>query len=175
MGLDGVEIAMMWEESFGISLDDAMLSRVCTPRDAVELIAAQLEPVDGPSFCPTLRAFHLMRSSVRQVLKEPELRVRPGDKLKQFYGTRGRSWFWEEMQRETGIEEFRVSRMLFRSAGVDNAMRVLVTRHLASLRHPGEPWTRGLIRFGVRQAVTAVTGREGFPDDARFVEDLGID
>ena len=66
MGLDAVEIVMLWEENFGIRIEDSEAFELTTPRQAIDLISTKLRVVSASSFCPGLRAFNVFRLGVAQ-------------------------------------------------------------------------------------------------------------
>jgi hypothetical protein len=175
MGLDSVEIVLSWEHTFGIALDDSEVVGLRTPRQAIDLISAKLGASDTPSFCPSMRAFHMFRSGVRQVTGDRHRRVRLPDPLRDVFKGHQQREFWNKFGHATGIEGFRPPATLFRRPAVRDAIELLVARHLRWLLKPSETWTRSLVRSGVRAGVTDVVGAGNFSDDNRFIEDIGMD
>ncbi len=175
MGLDSVEIVMSWEDTFGISLEDSEVTVLRTPRQAIDLISEKLDATDSPSFCPTLRAFHVFRSGVREVTTDSNKRIKLSDTLRSIRAGQRKKEFWNSFGQATGIEGFRQPQILFRRVTVRDVLELLVARHLKRLLKPSENWTRSLVRFGVRYGVTDVVGAQDFSDDDLFIEDIGID
>lgn len=66
MGLDGVELVMVLEESFGVELKDDEVGKAVTPRMVGDLIFAQLSATDEKT-CQTQRAFYVLRKELRQL------------------------------------------------------------------------------------------------------------
>ena len=60
MGLDGVELVMALEESFGVELKDEEVVKTVTPRMVGDLIFAKLSTTDEKT-CQTQRAFYVLR------------------------------------------------------------------------------------------------------------------
>lgn len=175
MGLDSVEIVITWEETFGIPISDSEVVDIRTPRQAMDLISKKLGASDAKSFCPTLRAFHVFRAAVRQVTGDSTRRLRLSESLRDLPAGRWKKVFWKECAAAMGLEGFRPPAVLFRRATVRDAVEDLVARHLHRLRKPSEPWTRTLVRFGVRSGVTCIMGTRNFDDDDDFIKDIGID
>jgi len=174
MGLDAVEIVILWEDTFGISLSDSEVVELQTPQQAINLISTKLCASDAHSFCPTMRAFNVFRSGVREVTGDGHLIVRLSDPLRNFSEGRKKKEFWNEFSHATGVEGFRPPSILFQRATVRDAIELLIARHLKRLLKPSEAWTRSLVRFGVRYGVIDIVGVRDFSDDDRFIEEIGI-
>lgn len=174
MGLDSVEIVMCWEETFEIFISDDEAAGLRTPRQAIELISSKLGVIDAPSFCPTLRAFHLFQATVRKTTSNANQRIKLTDTLRSLQGDFDKAVFWESFQIISGIKKFRPPFFLFRRANVRDVVKALVARHLSKLSNPRGVWTRPLVRFGVRSGITEIMGTKSFSDDDRFIEDIGV-
>ena len=62
MGLDGVELVMALEESFGVELKDDEVFETVTPRKVVDLIYSKLQTTDK-AVCQSQRAFYILRNA----------------------------------------------------------------------------------------------------------------
>lgn len=175
MGLDSVELVLSWEETFGISLEDSDVSELVTTTRAVNLISAKVGAVDTVSYCPAMRAFHVLREGIRRVTGQVTTAISPDDRLSDVRAGRPKKEFWAEFGVAIGLLGFRRPEVLFEQSTVRDAVEVLLACHLRQLRKPHEPWTRSLVRAGVRSGVAYVIGVRDFSDDDRFVQDLGID
>ncbi len=175
MGLDAVEIVMRWEETFGIRIENSEAFELITPKQAIDLISTKLCAVELPSFCPGLRAFHVFRRGIVQTT-DGRVKLLPlNDRFHHLHKSEAAGTFWKHFSDVTGIANFKPPRILFGSATVRKALETILASHLRALLKPGEPWTRQLVRCGVRYGVVDIVGARNFSDDARFVEDIGID
>ena len=76
MGLDGVEIVMKVEETFGISIDDAEAGQIATPGQLIDLVLSKVgRTVDDA--CLTQRAFHRLRAVLMRHLGVRRNQVKP--------------------------------------------------------------------------------------------------
>ena len=80
MGLDAVEIVMEVEEAFGISLEDAEVEKIHTPRELIDAVLGKVAHADG-SACLTQRAFHLVRRSLMNRLGLKRAQITPAVRL----------------------------------------------------------------------------------------------
>lgn len=174
MGLDSVEIVIGWEETFGITIADAEAERLITPGDAIELIAGKLAALDQTWFCPTLRAFHRVRTGIRSAIDNRTKRIAPDNRIRDLHDDISSGQFWERFRAAAELPNFRRPRFLFHRPTVCDLVDAVLNQSLKDLLRPGEPWTRPLIRFGVRHAIADITGSRDFHDTDRFVQDIGI-
>jgi len=171
MGLDSVEIVMGWEAAFGIPIDDEEAFAIRTPRMAIDCIARKLGAVEGPpSACPTLRAFHRLRTSFMRVASIERRNFHPSARLKDLASRRQ----WSDLRATSGIASL-PKPGLFSPKTVGELTRWVVTYALKDLKGAGEPWTRAEIRTIVRMVVAAQLGLKEFEDDDDFVRDLRVD
>lgn len=70
MGLDGVEMVMLWEERFGISIPDSDLERTDTPRKAADLIERTLTDRDEVADRSVIDSF--LRETITDFFGVPE-------------------------------------------------------------------------------------------------------
>jgi acyl carrier protein len=80
MGLDAVEIVMEVEEAFGVSLEDAEVEKIYTPRELIDAVIGKVAHADG-SGCLTQRAFHLVRRSLMNLLGLKRAQITPAVRL----------------------------------------------------------------------------------------------
>ncbi len=170
MGLDTVELVLTWESGFGISINDSHASQLRRVSDAVSLISTQLGAISAPSFCPAQRAFHVLRRSVRQATGDPQRQLNPNKRFPRL-NRHERHRFESDLEDQIGLTGFRGERWNIR-----HMIIALVATDLWRLKRPDEPWTEELVRTGVRYAIRDVAiPNDSFSDDARFIEDLGMD
>lgn len=195
MGLDSVELVMGWEEAFGIDIPDRAVEKMQTVRDASDWIAARLgaRPL-GP--CRTRRAFHRLRRVLGEELGVPRDAVRPETPIvglllvtplpparwSTLRDQLGPGWQLSRVDQGEGA----LPRLAAWLSGPGDRTRRLrqtagdVARDLAAfdadLRPAaGQPWSREAVALMVRRVTIHEIGVNGFGDDARFVEDLGVD
>lgn len=80
MGLDGVELVMSVEESFGITLEDAEAEAILTPGDLINVVLRKVS-VSTASACLAQRAFHRVRASLMRQLALPRATIVPSAAL----------------------------------------------------------------------------------------------
>ncbi len=97
MGLDGVELVMAFEESFGISISDADAAAAVTPGMVVDLICRQLEMTDART-CQTQRAFYLLRRALMGLTQKPRRAIAPATPLSDLFDTRDARVFWPQLK-----------------------------------------------------------------------------
>jgi hypothetical protein len=180
MGLESVEIILAWEESFGITLSEAEAAKLVTTRDAVTCIYAKLRAAE-PSLpedpgCMALRAYYrLKRSCVHHGIDFS--RVRPDAKLADLVPRVNRRKRISAILSYAGFAP--LPRMPFGLQFTSGRLRdyVLdcVISHHGTLRRPGTTWSREQVREVVRAILRAQLVATRFSDDARFVQDLGVD
>ena len=68
MGLDGVEIVMRTEETFGIEIPNKVAARLLTPAALVDYVAANV-PMKATEECRSQQMFYRLRRGFRSQLK----------------------------------------------------------------------------------------------------------
>jgi hypothetical protein len=68
MGLDGVEIVMRTEETFGIEIPNEVAARLVTPAALVDFVAANV-PLNATDECLSQQLFYQLRRGFRSQLK----------------------------------------------------------------------------------------------------------
>ncbi len=179
MGLDGVELVMAWEESFGITITDAEAANLRTPRLATDLIYRKLAAGDtpGPGGCLTQRAFYRLRSAFGGAFAVPRARVRPSTLLDSLLPAGRRREHWQALQTRVGVTRFPklfFGRPPFGCNTVGGLAARLAARQPGCFRQPSEPWTRAQVRSLVRRLIVEQLGIKTFSDDDDFVRDLRV-
>lgn len=95
MGLDAVEIVMDVEDHFGISIQYSESERIRTVGELASLIQSRIEAAQLAT-CPTLASFLRLRSCVREIVADEQLRVRTGTRIVDVLtgSQRKRLWSW---------------------------------------------------------------------------------
>ena len=180
MGLDLVEFVMAVEDAFSVTIDDAEAEQIQTPAGMINCIARKLNATEGaPGVCPTMRAFHRMRSAVLAVQDIPRQQVKPGTSVVALFPSRRDDEGWSGFVAASGFPRLPQPRGWFGvpQPGVTLAYlsRWVVSRHLRELKPRGEGWTRQEIRAAVRIIITLELGVVDFADEDEFVRDMGLD
>lgn len=113
MGLDGVELVMAFEESFGITIPDEVAEKMLTPRQVTDYIMNRLGEAGAEEdrACLNQRAFHVLRRSFMKVLLIPRKSFRPKTPLKGLLPLRNpqkpflmnRKRGWRRLQEDSGF------------------------------------------------------------------------
>ncbi|CAD72909.1 MAG TPA: acyl carrier protein [Rhodopirellula baltica] len=96
MGLDAVEIVMIVEDHFGISIRNDETERVLTVGDLVALIQSRIGAAHIAT-CPTLTSFLRLRSSVRELTNDQTLRIRIGTRVVDMMNRTQRRQLWAQL------------------------------------------------------------------------------
>lgn len=96
MGLDGVELVMALEESFGVELKDDEVINTVTPRMVGDLIFSKLAVADEKT-CQTQRAFYVLRRGVMKLLGLRRAQVTPGTRLRDIFPRREERILWPKL------------------------------------------------------------------------------
>ncbi len=80
MGLDGVELVLEVEETFGITIADSEAGAIRTVGDLEQLVLSRVANGRG-SACLSLPAFCQVRRAVRETVCQPALRLRPSTRF----------------------------------------------------------------------------------------------
>lgn len=174
MSLESVEIVMNWEESFGISLSEAEVSSLRTPRQTMDLIAEKLEANDELGRpCLTLRAFGRLRHAIAKATSLPLHQVHSNARLTNLVKNhRGRTW--GVVRATSGIPSL-PGLSCFSQLTLGALSRWTVANAAKNLKPPEEAWTRPEIRSVVREAIIDVIGNDNFEDDDDYIHDIGVD
>jgi acyl carrier protein len=97
MGLDTVELVMEVEEHFGIALRDEDAERIRTIGDLADAILSRIVAATALT-CPSIPAFYALRSTLRQSLDEPQLRIRPTSLLSEIIPISKRRRCWSAIR-----------------------------------------------------------------------------
>jgi hypothetical protein len=179
MGLDSIEIVMLWEESLGVEIAAAEGSKLLTPRMAIDLLAVKLgaDP-DLRGGCLTLRAFNRIRRAMASAAGAPRHEIRPDARFRDLLPRRERDATWKAVRKASGISSLPSLSwgvvVSFAPVTVGELAHWVVAHAARSLKSPNEPWTHSEIRTVVRRGVTEICGARDFSDDDQFVRDIGV-
>lgn len=174
MSLESIEIVMNWEESFGISLSEAEVSSLRTPRQTMDLIAEKLEANDELARpCLTLRAFGRLRHAIADATNLPLRQIQTKARLTNLVKSeRGRTW--ESVRTTSGIPSL-PGLWWFSTSTLSDFTRWTVTHAAKDVKPLGEAWTRTEIRTVVRAGIMDIIGEDDFADDDDYIDDLRLD
>lgn len=178
MGLDGVEIIMRTEETFGIEIPDKMAQEILTPAALVEFVAANV-PMKPTEECLSQQLFYRLRRGFRSQLKALSSTFTLDTPLKEILHKDQWPQVWEAIRAEVGQPEWPESipwPSLLR--GGPTTVRELVWHVAGTLPKPdiaaGEAWTHARIQAEIRRIVGEQVGAWDYRLKDRFVDDIGI-
>jgi acyl carrier protein len=222
MGLDGVELVLRIEETFGISLADEEVSSIQTPRQLTELVLTHLAAAPSAA-CISQVAFHRLRRSLMSEFSTRRATVGPDVRWESVFPLATRKQSWERLSKALRLRLPSLERpgwlvaligavslvsglFVLQAVGSGAAVATAITcgigltalttparvvppaecrtvgavaRYLAArvpseLVAPEHPQGRPEVRDAVHGIIRDVLGISEVPEDARFVEDLGL-
>jgi hypothetical protein len=177
MGLDMIEIAMGWEEAFGVSISDEEATTVRTARMAIDLMTKKLAVRETmQSACLTFRAFHRLRRAIAGTAGINHNCIRPESRIRDLV-RKDRRRTWATVRKISGLPLpeplFWIGNWSLPRTMADLTLSV-VARSAKELKDAEAPWSRSEIRDVVRAVVTDVTGTRDYSDDDDFFKDIGL-
>jgi len=173
MGLDGVELVLEAEESFGITLADDEMPKIVTVGQFYDAIMREL-PSPEKKFCLSAVTFHKLRQALLTVTSRRRAEIRPGTCLDTLLPRRRRKAAWRKIQQLSGL---RLPRLRLPRWGVHAAVICLVLFAVVAVLAVGWPWHWLLILPGfvvfllACLTVDALFGTE-LPDHLQTVGEL---
>jgi hypothetical protein len=176
MGLDLIEFTLALEDAFGVSIPDADLVGMDTPRRVIDYLVERL-PSAASALCLQQRAFYRLRDGVTRAFGVSRERVRVDTPWEELLGSIDKRRRWKLLQHAVAMPAWPRLTPWGTFAGdartVGATARYLAAYAPSALRPISEGWTRG----DIARAVTALMGYElavtEFTEDSRFVADLG--
>lgn len=104
MGLDGVEIVMRTEETFGIEIPDKIAQQILTPAALVDFVAANV-PLARTDECLSQQLFYRLRRGFRSQLKALSSTLHLDTPLKEILHKDQWPHVWEAICNEVGQPE----------------------------------------------------------------------
>lgn len=171
---------MAWEESFGITLNEAEAAEMFTTGQVVDFIHRKIRSPDAnepeDTGCLALRAyFRLKRALISKGVDAANIRadaklsdLLPGsDRRRRVSAILIAAGFPALPRMPFGLQ-FTFGRLR------DYVLDCVISHH-GVLRRPGTTWSRQQVREVVRAVMRAQLAMNRFSDDALLVRDLGID
>jgi hypothetical protein len=177
MGLDLIEFTLAVEDSFGISIPQAELVQMDTPRRVIDYLATRL-PTAARDLCFEQRAFYRLRDGVTRAFGVPRERVQTDTRWEALLGSLDRRRRWKLMQHAIAAPNWPAAPLWGTYSG--NARTVGATaRYLAAyvpnaLLESSEGWTRGMIARVITALMSYELAVTEFTEDSRFGADLGF-
>jgi len=105
MGLDGLEMVMELEESFGVELTESDVEKAETPAIMCDVIYGKLRVTDKTR-CLTQRAFYVLRRALMEILELKREEVTLDLRFRDFVPKQIRKKFWNQLQSATKARRF---------------------------------------------------------------------
>jgi hypothetical protein len=177
MGLDAVEIIMVWEQAFKIEFTDAEAATIRTPRIAINLIATKLELKKNISdICPLIRIHQRVSDVFQTVLNLQPHQIELDNKLRYLLPQQQRSETWQQICLYLGVPKLpKISVIpIFMPITVQDLVDWLAANYPSYFLAPEERWTYQQISTVVRVVIKNVVGDSKFTDDDDFVKEIGV-
>ncbi len=105
MGLDSVELAMAFEESFGVTISDAEAATCETPTDVIELVLGKLR-VSEDAGCVSQRGFYALRRALTETLGIKRGSVTLDFDIRSLISERSDRAIWESLKAATNARSW---------------------------------------------------------------------
>ena len=178
MGLDSVEIVIVVEETFGISIEDAEASEVTTPADLISLVQRAVSSKSILRPCLSQRAFHVVRKNISRITNVSKRSINLKTRINSLFPKPDRSKLWNSFRDSSGYEALPNLTFgrgtIFSPTCVKDLVRYQLARMADDLTHERD-WTDGEVRSTVRMIVSEQLGVDRFTDEDEFTRDLGMD
>jgi hypothetical protein len=179
MGLDGVEIIMGVEETFGMEIPNDVGNRIRTPGELVDYIASQVA-TSTPETCLTQQLFYRLRRGFKRQVAALAPSLALDTELSAVLHKDQWPKVWTAVRADVGVPEWPE---IIPWPGLlkegPKTVRQLIWHIVEKLPRPdlaaGGAWTKPMIEAQVRRIVRQVTGIKDFSLRDDFVKDLGID
>lgn len=157
MGLDGVELVMQFEETFGIHITDEEAANCRTPRMVIDVICSKLETTDA-HVCRSQRAFYIIRRVLVQTLGLERKAVTPDRRFRDFVPKPREKEIWEQIKAALGPRNWPgLARPVWLSSTLRAlGLAVFGTTVVGIIQRPGSAGARDWIQLGFICAFSAV-------------------
>lgn len=178
MGLDGVELVLAIEETFGISISDGDAPALVTPAMLIKHVQAAVASKPKSKPCLSQRAFHWVRSRLCEVTNVSRREIKLDTRINRIFPKETREQKWKDFRSAsnmTRLPDLRFGRgTLFSPTRVRDLVRLQISLMSEELRNTGT-WTDQEVRMVVRHVISEQLGIKDFDDNDEFVRDLGLD
>lgn len=178
MGLDGVELVLATEETFGISIPDGDAATLVTPALLIKHVQTAVASKPKSKPCLSQRAFHRVRSRLCEVINTPRREIKLDTRINRVFPKETREEKWRDFRsvsNMTRLPDLRFGRgTLFSPKRVRDLVSLQISLMSEELRSTGT-WTDQEVRTVVRHVISEQLGIKSFDDNDEFVRDLGVD
>lgn len=105
MGLDGVELVMALEESFGIELKDEEIVKTVTPRMVGDMLFSKLKATDK-SVCQSQRTFYILRNALMKTFDLQRKEITPDTRFRDYIAESEEARIWPQLQAVTAVRRW---------------------------------------------------------------------
>ena len=178
MGLDFIELILVVEENFGISIPNADAPTVTTPELLISYVqqAVSSKPFLQP--CLSQRAFHRVRFQFGKVTGTSRRTIRINTNLVDLLPKDTRQKRWDDFRNLSGLKSLPNlsdrNWMKFSPVSVKDIVIQEVMALSKIIRITG-CWSDQEVRTAVRSIISYQLGIDKFKDCDEFVRDLGVD
>ena len=178
MGLDGVELVLAVEETFGISIPDSLAFEMTTPAMMISFVQEAVSARPERKACISQRAFHRVRASLMKATGVGRRDVTLKTPIRRLFSGPQRKEHWSAFKGYAGLPDLPNlgfgSGWLFGPTSVKDLVSGVISVMSKDLREE-QSWTNEEVRQIVRQIISDHLGVEKFTDTDEFVRDLGLD
>ena len=178
MGLDGVELVLAIEETFGIAIPDGDAAELITPGLLIAHVQRAVASTPKRRPCLSQRAFHRVRASLCEVTRMPRREIKLDTRINRLFPKETREQQWDafrEVAKMKRLTDLRFGRgTLFWPRRVKDLVGSQVSAMSDQLRVAGD-WTDLEVRAVVRHVISEQLAIKDFDNNDEFVRDLGVD
>ena len=178
MGLDGVELLIAVEETFGISIPDSVAFEMTTPAMMISFVQQAVSARPERKACISQRAFHRVRASLMKATGVGRRDVTLKTPIRRLFSGPDRTEHWRDFKGYAGLPALPNlgfgSGWLFGPTSVKHLVSWEVSAMSDDMREE-RSWTNEEVRQIVREIISDQLGVEKFRDTDEFVRDLGLD
>jgi acyl carrier protein len=178
MGLDGVELVLAIEETFGVSIPDSDTAELITPGLLIAHVQRLVSSKPKTRPCMSQRAFHKVRSLLVQVTGAGRREIRLDVRIDRLFPKETRQQQWDHFRSISGmtdLPDLRFGRVnLFWPTTVGYLVGMQVGEMQKVCRLTGD-WTDQEVRSTISEIICDQLGIKDFNDDDEFIRDLGVD
>jgi acyl carrier protein len=178
MGLNGVELVVAVEETFGISIPDSVASKMITPAMMISFVQQAVSSRPERKACISQRAFHKVRASLMKATGVDRGDIAPDTPIRRLFSGPQRTEQWRDFKDYAGLPALPNlgfgSGWLFGPTSVKDLVSAAISAMSNDMRSE-RSWTHEEVRQIIRQIISEQLGVEKFKDTDEFVRDLGLD
>jgi len=178
MGLDGVELALAVEDTFGISIPDSVAFEMTTPAMMISFVQQAVSARPEREACISQRAFHKVRASLMKTTGAGRRDVTLKTPIRRLFSGPQSTDQWRDFKDHAGLLSLPNlgfgTGWLFGPTSVNDLVSSLVLEMANDLKDD-RSWTNEEVREIVRRIISNQLAVEKFKDTDEFVRDLGLD